>query len=170
MPGPTGMFGPTREPLALGCDRSSTRANKARASAAPGGRSGDRRSVAYVPGPAHGGARPASSRDSASAAKIARIERRHDKGPVDGTFVRGSAAPSGPRLNSGRLGYREQCVAQHQLQAPQGWVTIPDHHAALWADTLAVERRPLPVYEEVATPATRIGSSGSCSSWLIHAF
>ena len=29
--------------------------------------------------------------------------------------------------------------------------TVPDHHAALWADTLAVERRPLAVYEEVAT-------------------
>ena len=46
----------------------------------------------------------------------------------------------------------EQCVAQHRLQAPaQGWVTVPDHHAALWADTLAVEQRPLAVYEEVAT-------------------
>jgi Mu transposase, C-terminal domain len=46
----------------------------------------------------------------------------------------------------------EQCVAQHRLQPPaQGWVTVPDHHAALWADTLAVERRPLTVYEEVAT-------------------
>jgi hypothetical protein len=45
----------------------------------------------------------------------------------------------------------EQCVAQHVLQpAAQGWVTVPDHHAALWADTLAVERRPLAVYEEVA--------------------
>jgi hypothetical protein len=46
----------------------------------------------------------------------------------------------------------EQCVAQHLLQpAVQGWVTVPDHHAGLWADTLAVERRPLAVYEEVAT-------------------
>jgi transposase len=46
----------------------------------------------------------------------------------------------------------EQCVAQHRLQTPaQGWVTVPDHHAALWADTLAVEQRPLAVYEEVAT-------------------
>jgi transposase len=45
-----------------------------------------------------------------------------------------------------------QCVAQHVLQAPaQGWVTVPEHHAGLWADTLAVERRPLAVYEEVAT-------------------
>jgi hypothetical protein len=46
----------------------------------------------------------------------------------------------------------EQCVAQHHLQpSTQGWVTVPDHHAALWADTLAVEPRPLAVYEEVAT-------------------
>jgi hypothetical protein len=46
----------------------------------------------------------------------------------------------------------EQCVAPHVLQPPtQGGVTVPDHHAALWADTLAVERRPLTVYEEVAT-------------------
>lgn len=46
----------------------------------------------------------------------------------------------------------EQCVAQHRLQPlSQGWVTVPAHHAGLWADTLAVERRPLAVYEEVAT-------------------
>ena len=46
----------------------------------------------------------------------------------------------------------EQCVAQHGLQpAVHGWVTVPDHHATLWADTLAVEQRPLAVYEEVAT-------------------
>ena len=40
--------------------------------------------------------------------------------------------------------------ARHRPPA-QGWVTAPDHHAALWADTLAVERRPLAVYEEVTT-------------------
>ena len=46
----------------------------------------------------------------------------------------------------------EQCVAQHVLQpAAHGWATVPAHHAALWADTLTVERRPLAVYEEVAT-------------------
>ena len=46
----------------------------------------------------------------------------------------------------------EQCVAQHVLQPPaHGWATVPAHHAALWADTLAVEQRPLAVYEEVAT-------------------
>jgi hypothetical protein len=46
----------------------------------------------------------------------------------------------------------DQCVAQHRRQpATQGWATVPDHHAGLWADTLAVERRPLAAYEEVAT-------------------
>ena len=37
----------------------------------------------------------------------------------------------------------EQLVAQHVLQpADRGWVTVPGHHAALWARTLDVERRP----------------------------
>ena len=46
----------------------------------------------------------------------------------------------------------ERCVAQHVLRAAApGWVTVPDHHAGLWADTLAVERRPLAMYEAVAT-------------------
>jgi transposase len=46
----------------------------------------------------------------------------------------------------------EQLVAEHALRpAAHGWVTVPDHHAALWADTLAVERRPLAVYEAAAT-------------------
>jgi hypothetical protein len=46
----------------------------------------------------------------------------------------------------------EQLVAQHVLQpADRGWVTVPGHHAALWARTLDVERRPLAVYEEAGT-------------------
>jgi transposase len=46
----------------------------------------------------------------------------------------------------------EQLVAQHVLQpADRGWVTVPGHHAALWACTLDVERRPLAVYEEAGT-------------------
>ncbi|MGH7359512.1 MAG: Mu transposase domain-containing protein, partial [Candidatus Rokuibacteriota bacterium] len=46
----------------------------------------------------------------------------------------------------------EQLVAQHVLQPPDcGWVTVPGHHAALWARTLDVERRPLTVYEEAST-------------------
>jgi len=46
----------------------------------------------------------------------------------------------------------ERLMASHNLQnARQGWVTVADHHAALWQTTLGVERRPLEVYEEVAT-------------------
>jgi hypothetical protein len=53
------------------------------------------------------------------------------------------------------------CVAQPTLQpAAQGWVTVPDHHAGLWAETLAVERRPLAVYEEVTTGNCAPSSSG----------
>ena len=45
----------------------------------------------------------------------------------------------------------EQLVAEHALRpAAHGWVTVPDHHAALWADSLAVEQRPLAIYEEAA--------------------
>ena len=46
----------------------------------------------------------------------------------------------------------ERLVARHTLQsAEKGWVSVPEHHAALWQTTLGVERRPLEVYEEVAT-------------------
>ena len=45
----------------------------------------------------------------------------------------------------------EKLVAKHSLQsARQGWVTVPEHHAALWQTTLGVQRRPLEVYEEAA--------------------
>jgi hypothetical protein len=41
-------------------------------------------------------------------------------------------------------------VAIHQLRnAQEGWVTVPEHHAALWKDAFQVEQRPLQVYEEV---------------------
>lgn len=44
----------------------------------------------------------------------------------------------------------EQVVARHRVVAGEpSWVTIPAHHAALWAQTLEVERRPLAAYEEV---------------------
>ena len=44
----------------------------------------------------------------------------------------------------------EQLVTAHQLQsASAGWVTVPEHHAVLWQEALAVEQRPLTVYEEV---------------------
>lgn len=46
----------------------------------------------------------------------------------------------------------ETCVARHALvPATAGWVTVPEHHAALWASALDVEHRPLSVYEEVST-------------------
>jgi hypothetical protein len=44
----------------------------------------------------------------------------------------------------------DHLVATHRMRPVEpGWVTVPAHHAALWADTLAVERRPLAVYEAV---------------------
>lgn len=44
----------------------------------------------------------------------------------------------------------DNLVAHHRLQpARQGWVSVPDHHAQLWLDTLRVERRSLQVYEEL---------------------
>jgi hypothetical protein len=46
----------------------------------------------------------------------------------------------------------ERLVATHQLRpAHLGWVSVPEHHAALWQATLGVQRRPLEVYEEVVT-------------------
>jgi len=46
--------------------------------------------------------------------------------------------------------YGEEHVVTHRLQSLQeGWVTVSSHHAALWRDTLSVERRDLSVYEEV---------------------
>lgn len=46
----------------------------------------------------------------------------------------------------------EQLVASHRVDAgTHGWVTVASHHAALWAQTLAVEQRPLSVYEEVTS-------------------
>lgn len=45
----------------------------------------------------------------------------------------------------------EPLVATHRVVSGEpGWVTVPAHHAALWAQTVAVEQRPLAVYEEGA--------------------
>lgn len=50
-----------------------------------------------------------------------------------------------------RIYVGEQLVAVHSLQpASAGWVTVPEHHATLWQQTLGVERRPLAVYEEAS--------------------
>jgi len=44
----------------------------------------------------------------------------------------------------------DRVVATHRLQsATRGRVTVPEHHAALWQETLRVERRPLQTYREV---------------------
>jgi hypothetical protein len=46
----------------------------------------------------------------------------------------------------------ERVVAEHALRPrASGWSTTPEHHAALWRQTLQVERRPLETYEEVGT-------------------
>jgi transposase len=45
----------------------------------------------------------------------------------------------------------ERLVARHLLRrAEQGWVTTPEHHAALWQSTLQVEQRPLETYQEAS--------------------
>jgi len=42
-------------------------------------------------------------------------------------------------------------VAEHRLKpASEGWSTVPEHHEALWRETLRVERRALSYYAEVA--------------------
>jgi hypothetical protein len=44
----------------------------------------------------------------------------------------------------------DQRVAQHRLRpASEGWVTVPEHHRALW-EALHVEQRSLATYDEVA--------------------
>lgn len=46
----------------------------------------------------------------------------------------------------------EQPAASHQLRSfREGWVTVPEHHARLWQETLKVEQRSLQVYEEAAS-------------------
>ena len=54
-----------------------------------------------------------------------------------------------------RIYSADTLVASHTLQTVgKGWVTLPEHHAQLWKETMRgpvqVERRPLQVYEEVA--------------------
>lgn len=48
-----------------------------------------------------------------------------------------------------RIFAEDRLVAAHRIQdAASGWVTMPEHHAQLWKDTLGVEQRSLEVYEE----------------------
>jgi hypothetical protein len=45
----------------------------------------------------------------------------------------------------------DNLVAQHRLQpVEQGWVTVPEHHTALWQEALQVERHSLHIYQEAA--------------------
>jgi hypothetical protein len=45
----------------------------------------------------------------------------------------------------------EDPLVEHRLRpVSEGWVTVPEHHASLWRETLHVEHRDLAVYEEVA--------------------
>jgi len=51
-----------------------------------------------------------------------------------------------------RVFHQDRLVAHHRLQPVQdGWATVPEHHAALWAQVMQVEARPLAAYEEVLT-------------------
>jgi transposase len=48
-----------------------------------------------------------------------------------------------------RVFFNDDLQTTHQLKSAQaGWVTVPEHHARLWKETLNVERRSLQVYEE----------------------
>jgi len=50
-----------------------------------------------------------------------------------------------------RVFHDDRLVAQHLLQPRHcGWVSVPDHHAQLWQETLQVACRPLEIYEEAA--------------------
>ena len=50
-----------------------------------------------------------------------------------------------------RIYHADQLIARHRLQNSElGWVTTPEHHAALWQSTLKVEQRPLETYQEAS--------------------
>lgn len=50
-----------------------------------------------------------------------------------------------------RVYHDDLLLVTHQLRsAAEGWVKVPEHHAALWQQVLKVEQRSLAVYEEVA--------------------
>jgi transposase len=50
-----------------------------------------------------------------------------------------------------RIYHADRLVTRHRLQSSeQGWVTTPEHHAALWQSTLKVEQRPLEAYQEAS--------------------
>lgn len=53
--------------------------------------------------------------------------------------------------DSVRVYHAETLVASHRLRSTQeGWSTMPEHHAALWQETVPVAQRSLQAYEEAA--------------------
>ena len=51
-----------------------------------------------------------------------------------------------------RIYHGDELAASHGLRpVSQGWVTVSEHHRELWRNALQVERRPLDVYEAVAS-------------------
>ena len=51
-----------------------------------------------------------------------------------------------------RIHHGDELAASHGLRPiSQGWVTVSEHHRELWRNALQVERRPLDVYEAVAS-------------------
>lgn len=51
-----------------------------------------------------------------------------------------------------RVYHGDYLAASHHLRhLSKGWVTVPEHHARLWQETLRVEQRPLTAYAEVAS-------------------
>jgi transposase len=51
-----------------------------------------------------------------------------------------------------RVYFADELIARHQLRPKKdGWVTVSEHHADLWKESLQVQQRPLDVYAEVAS-------------------
>ena len=93
-----------------------------------------------------------SYRETRQVANDAYIEVRGNRYSVPGHLV-GQTVVIRIDLNGLLHVYAgETLVANHRLrEAGAGWVTVPEHHAALWREALQVEQRPLHVYDEVVS-------------------
>lgn len=79
------------------------------------------------------------------------IDVRGNRYSVPGSLAGGTVTVRIGLDSTLRVYHGESLVANHLLRnIREGWVTVPEHHADLWRNTLQVERRPLEVYEEVA--------------------
>lgn len=79
------------------------------------------------------------------------VEARGNRYSVPHTFAGQSVTIRLSLDDTLEVFHGETMVASHRLRsAREGWATVPDHHAALWSETLGVARRSLEVYEEVA--------------------